>query len=90
MVGGRGAENDEVGLRLREALTVVGEHPLGRHGEVRDDRLHPAGLLIADPDDLGVGVFVDLPQQVPHVHVVEINPGDFPKFFHDEARAAKE
>jgi hypothetical protein len=41
---------------------------------------------VGDPDDLSVRVLAHLTQQIAHVHVIEVDPGDAKGAFHDRQR----
>ena len=66
VLGGRGAEDDEVGARGLQAGGHVREHPLRGKRKVRDGALHPRGVGVADARDLGPGLDADLVDQPVH------------------------
>lgn len=77
-------ENHNVGLRLFEALAVVGKTAFTRNAQFVNRFFHPFGFFVADPDDFGARMFCRKAQQVAHVKVIEIDARNFPAFgFHD-------
>ena len=71
-------------FHMGDLLRYAHEHPhaeiVGIAGEAKlaDGFLHAGGLLVRDANDLGVGMFVGVAEQVAHVEVVEVDAGDFP------------
>jgi hypothetical protein len=57
----------------------VGVAPLLRDAEPVGRVRHARRLLVGDAHDLGVRVLVDQPEQVPHVHMVEVDARELPR-----------
>jgi hypothetical protein len=68
-------------MRLSHALREVAINALPGNGEIGYRVRHPRFVIVAHPDDLGVGMLVDLAQEVAHVRVFEAQADD-PPFAH--------
>ena len=82
MLRSRRAEDYQIGLRLFHALPVVRENAVPRDVEIATGNFHALLFPIANTHDLDLGMFERISQQVAHVHVVEIDAGDFPFLAH--------
>jgi hypothetical protein len=60
---------------------VIGENLVLGDLEILDEGFHSLTVVMADTDDFDIRMLVSHAQVVAHVHVVEIDSGDFP-FFH--------
>ena len=81
-MGGCGrAENGDVWLRGFETLAIVGEGAGIGNGKVALHRCHTRWLFITDTHDFHIWVVVRLPQQIAHVHMIEVDAHYF-KFLH--------
>ena len=76
VVGGRGAENGEVGLRCGHAGVEVRKHPIFRNCEIGYRLGHPRRIRIEDAGNHRVRMLMHLAQQITHVHVVEADGSD--------------
>jgi hypothetical protein len=83
-----GAENRDVGFRSFQTLAVIAKYMVVGNQEVGGRRPHSFGRFIANADDLGARVFVRHPQQITHMHVVEVYSGYFHKLWRDDKRLA--
>ena len=80
MAAGRGAEDHHVRLGGFEALLVIGEHSIGRNGKLRGGLRSFAGDSSQIPTISAAGCSMRHPQQIAHVHVIEVDAGDAPTF----------
>ena len=78
MSAGGGTEEYDVGSCLFHTLSIVRKNRRVGNPEVRDRLAHAFGLLVADSDNLGVGVVEYHTQVVAHVQVFEVDSGDLP------------
>ncbi len=80
MLGRGRAQNDQIRAARGHAGPDIGKHPFRRNPEGRDGGAHPRGVLVADTGNLGLGVLVNLPQQIAHMHVVKVHTDNAPSF----------
>ena len=78
VLGGGGAEDDDVWGGLCETLRVVGEDALFGDSEFADGVLHSRGGQVADADEFDLWVCGCHAEKVSHVEVVEVDSGDAP------------
>src|SRR5207249_3086794 len=83
VLGGRRTKDHDVGPRPLQADPVICEAALARNAKLADRLLHPRGLLVADAHQLHAWMPRRHPQQVAHVEMIKIDPGNFPgRAFH--------
>ena len=66
-----------------EAIGKIGKDSIVGNREILFRFQHPLRLLIGNPHQLRVGVFVDQAEMITHVKVIKINPGNFPDLAHE-------
>ena len=86
MLARRRAEDHEIRLRLFQTRPVVRENAFRRDGKILHRRRHALRFFVADSHQFRIGMLACFPQQIPHVHVVEIDACDAKFFAHRDAR----
>ena len=81
VLGGGGAEDDDIGFGGFDAGVGVGECWESGGAEFLDGVVHAFGFFVADADKLGVGVLGGHAEEVAHVEVVEVDACDAPDPF---------
>ena len=68
-----GAQDHKIRLGGFHTVIEPGENAIRRNVKISDRGLHPSRGLITDSGNLGAWMLEHHPEQVPHVHVVEVN-----------------
>lgn len=73
MLGRRRTDDGEIRLALLETLVEIGEDTIARNVEIGDRRGHALRCLVIDRGDFGIRMVEHFPQQIAHMHMVEID-----------------